>query len=430
MKWISLGLTFFLLPQLPPASACPFCLAPLQTWSEIVSEADAVCQARLVSSHAGDDDRQPWAVLEFTSVHKGERFKAGEQIRLEQYVYGKPGDLFLMTGRLQVPSDQKLVETFATDADGKPVAPGKGAVQQVSATTDAGGDNRANPADNRTTDAAATRVMQWDYVEAMSEQTCRYILEAPALDAANRLTYFLRFLEHTESGIASDAWGEFANADYTTICKVRSEFDAAALREWIVRKDTSPERLGLYGMMLGLCGDAADAAFLRQQILGGSTDELRFGVEGLMGGLLLIAPEEGLAFLEEQLILRADLGGAESLAVVQALQFVWTYEPDLISKDRLRAALHPMLDKASVREIVIRNMSRWNDWSAVSQLAELYDDAADNDPGTVRAIVGFLLTCRKAATADEASRQQAERLLKTIEAAQPRIVRMMKMQIR
>lgn len=434
MKRILMWLACVVIAGTTTLNACPFCLAPLQTWSEVVHDADVVCLARLVSADPGKSGGQPSAVLQVTKSHKGDQFQVGQTVHVRQFVYGKPGDLFLMTGQWRAAETRQLVETFATDEDGNAIQ--EGPIRQVSATDTPKSDTpepdtpKSHPSktDDRST---LPKVMTWNYVEATSDQVYDYIVSAPDLDAKNRLSYFLTFLEHKESQIAADAWGEFANSDYKSICRHRGEFDRTKLRHWITQADTSPERLGLYGMMLGLCGNADDAAFLRKQILSGSSDELRFGIEGLMGGLLLITKDEGLEFLRTQLITRADVTGVESLAVIQALQFAWTYEPDLIAKDKLQRALHPYLEKSSVRELVIRNMARWNDWSGLEKLPPLFAAAAvDKDSGTQRAIIGYLLTCRKSESAAPQQRQRASLLIEEIRTTEPRLVRMMERDIR
>ncbi|MCR9197838.1 MAG: hypothetical protein NXI04_04305 [Planctomycetaceae bacterium] len=439
LMWVGCTLAIcFLVAGTTTLHACPFCLAPLQTWSEVVRDADVVCLAKLISADAGEDGGTASAVLQVTKSHKGRQFAGGQTIHVKQYVYGKPGDLFLMTGQLKVPESRTLVETFATDADGNAVAGsetdrGQGPIPTKDDARQKPTIRQVSATDSERTDveSAARKVLTWNHIEATSDTVYDYIVSAPKMDVDDRLTYFVPFLEHAEPQIAADAWGEFANADYEIICKLRTEFDSQKLRQWITQADTSPERLGLYGMMLGLCGNQDDAAFLRRQILNGSSDELRFGIEGLMGGLLLITKEQGLAFLEQQLITRSDVTGAESLAVIQALQFAWTYEPDLIAKDRLRSALHPYLQKSSVRELVIRNMARWNDWSGLEKLPPLFEvAAADRDSGTQRAIIGYLLTCRKNESAEESLQQRADSVLEEIRTAEPRLVRMMERDMR
>lgn len=405
LLWLTCGL---LIAGTSTLDACPFCLAPLQTWSEIIDEADVVCLAKLISVDEGSDQRNPHAMLEVTRIHKGTRFHRTDRIRVERYLSGKPGALFLMTGRMQEDLSGGLVETFATDADGNTVTESKpdSPIRKVAAT------------DADTSNNSLQLVFQWNDIEATTTDRYNYMTSAPSPKSDDRLLYFLPFLEHADTSIASDAWGEFANADYQTIRAIRSEFPPEKLRKWIGQSNTSPERLGLYGMMLGLCGDTDDAAFLRKHIIIGSTDELRYGIEGLMAGLMLIRGEEGLSFIESQVI-QTDVEGRQIFAVMQALKFVWSYESDLISKDRLRAALHPLLKHESVRELAIRDLSRWEDWSAISKLETVYEEAIHNDRSTVVTITRFLMSCEKSASANETQKKDARELLDRILAAQP-----------
>lgn len=405
---------------LQSALACPFCLAPMQTWSEMVAESDVVCLAKLLSVSDGTSADSSFSMLEITSIHKGKELLGRKQIRIDEHFYGKPGDLFLLKGSMQDSSPVKLVETFATDSDGKQLTTEsktqpESKIQTVSATK-----------------PAMTSSLKWDFIEKVSEASYRYITEAPAPDAdpIKKLTYFLAFLEHSDPLIAADAWGEFANSKYEDIVAIRSQLPREKLRTWIAQKDTSPERLGLFGMLLGLCGNDNDAEFLRQQINQGSGDDIRFGVEGLMGGLLLLSGEDGLQFIEESRMQNPEASALESLAIVHALQFVWTYESELIPKERLRKSLHPMLANEAVREIAITDLSRWNDWSLVSKLEQIYTTSHEDDPGSTRAIVGYLTTCQKsdAATAEQVA--QAAALLDRIRQEQPRLVRMVETSLR
>ena len=398
--------------------ACPFCLAPMQTWSEMVAESEVVCLAKLVTVTEGSRTETAYSVLEVSSIHKGKQLLTESTVRIEDHLYGKPGDLFLLKGSMQAPAGTKLVETFATDADGAALN-GRSPIQKVSATTD-------------TTDSAEVKSLEWDFMERVSKESYSYVTEAPSPDspASERLTYFLPFLEHSDPLIAADAWGEFANSAYEDITAMRSQLPRKKLRGWISQADTSPERLGLYGMMLGLCGNKSDAVFLKRQIGQPSADEIRFGVEGLMGGLLLLTGEDGLKFLEETRLQASGVSDMESLATVQALQFVWTYEPELFAKDRLRKSLHPTLQNSALREIVIRDLARWNDWTITPQLAEIYQANTEDDPGSLRAIVGYLLTCCKSDVASETQIADAAELLEQIRETDPKVVKMVERTLR
>lgn len=391
--------------------ACPFCLSPGQTWSEIVADAGVIALARLVSVSEGENGQPPFSIFEIHEIHKGAEIAPKTRIiRYDDFVFGAKGDLFLLRGGLAQPNAVRLDETFASEDDPQETPPS--GVRLASAEKTA--------ADDRPS------VFEWDLTQKVSDFTYRYIIEAPAptSDAQQRLAYHHRFLEHADPLIAADAWGEFARCDYAQIKEFRPRLQAEPLRRWIAAKDISPERLGLYGMLLGLCGEPSDVEFLKQQIGPPGTEDLRFGVEGLMGGLLLLEKETGLSFLSKTRLQNLNASTLDCFATVQALQFVWEYEPELIPRRELRSAMHPMLERPELREIAIRDLARWEDWTIVPRLPGLYKEARQNDIGTCRAIAGFLLTCRKNTPDDDPLHVAAVRILDDIRKDNSRIVRM------
>ena len=400
-------------------SACPFCLAPMQTWAEMIAEAEVVVLAKLLVTHEGSQTEKPYALLEIVEIHKGHDVRpAGKRVRMNEYLYGQAGDLFLLRGGLRDVATPKIIETFATDElESSPPA-----IRKVSATDTQ--DSVVSPATSMT--------FTWDRADRVSIASYRYVTEAPdpKNEARERLKYFLPFLETEDALVAADSWGEFANASYEDIVANGKLFPADKLRTWIADEQTSPERLGLYGMMLGLCGSARDAAFLRQQIGLPTSEEIRFGIEGLMGGLLLLTGEDGLTFLEDSRLKNATASQFDCFAVVQALQFVWAYEPDLMEKQRLRSALYPMLDRAGLREIAIRDLARWQDWNTAPLLTKVYEDSRADDPGTTQAIVGFLFVCLKSGQKDDPNVAAATGLLDKIRTENGRLVRSMERDFR
>lgn len=395
------------------ATNCPLCFAPTQTWSEIVSESKVVVLAKLVSRYEGDERTKPAAVFDVVRVHKGQKhLSAKRRIHLDEFVYGDVKDTFLLTASETDSSVPALLETFATASPVKNASRGGSFIRQISAVVAKRSDSGI--------------VLQWDSPVAVDAAEFQYITQAPTagIDALERLRYFLPFLEHNRNLVASDAWGEFARSEYGVIKQLSDLYSTTSLRAWIANGQTSPERLSLYGLMLGMCGDEDDAAFLQEQIGPGGADELRFGVEGMMGGLLALTGVDGLAFLERTR-LRSDVPTLEAFAAVQAIQFIWNHEPDRIDKQRLRNSLHLTLNDESLREISITNLARWEDWTLVRQLPQIYDACRDDDNGTTRAIVGYLLVYRRAPHPETAADdvKLAESLLQKIRKEKPRLVK-------
>lgn len=405
------------------AKACPLCLAPSQTWSEMIAAADIVILAELATIDEGSDSQRPFAIFQILDVHKGKSHIAkAKTIRIDDYVYGKKGDHYLIKAAFTDADVPEILETFVTAEGKSPEQPSSAKpIQKVSATSKV---------------AAAAQVLTWDSPEPVTAAAWQYVTESPAPETAalDRLKYFLTFLEHKDSLVAADAWGEFAKSEYGDIKSLSDSFDTARLRGWIAGAETSPERLSLYGLMLGMSGTDDDAMFLQQQIGLPDGDSVRFGCEGLMGGLLVLSGVDGLKFLEESRLSNPAVATFEVYAVVQALQFLWNHEPAAIGKPRLRQAMHPLLQREELREIAIIDLARWEDWSLVDDLPAVYQLCKADDDRTTRAIVGYLLTLTKAAESgnDLASQQcpAANELLEQIRSENARLVKSVERQQR
>jgi hypothetical protein len=129
------------------------------------------------------------------------------------------------------------------------------------------------------------------------------------------------------------------------------------------------------------------------------TRVFRFGAEGLMGGYLLLTGEEGLKQLEETIALPANVPATARHAFVQSLQFIWTYESDVISKARIQSSMRLLLQNSSMREIAITNLSRWEDWESLPVLKAMFAKDCEGDRESQRAILQFAQTCRRSVSA-------------------------------
>jgi hypothetical protein len=399
------------------APACPFCLSPPQTLAEQISRADLVLIAELVRFEVYDQGTRPESTLRIRKYLRGEETAAqreqlsvGQSIVVPSEAAGVPGDLFLMYGTLPEYSLPESANTFASTSTSSEAgdANSTGQVTQAVLKSDA-------PVESVIQKASflVPELISWNETLAITTDMVHYLQQLPAQTdpQPTRLAYFLTKLEHRDPLIAIDAWAEFGNASYDDVVAVRELMSPADLRRWIADKDMSPERLGLYGMMLGLAGSPEDAQFLLNQMMesepelpngvGQATPKraFRFGAEGLMGGYLLLTGEEGLRQLEETIALPADVPDTARHAFVQSLQFIWTYESDVISKARIQSSMRLLLQNSSMREIAITNLSRWEDWASLPVLQTMFAKDCEGDRESQRAILQFAQTCRRSVSA-------------------------------
>lgn len=328
-------------PTVSPA--CPFCSAPTLTLSEQFTKAEAV----LLVSWAGGDkavaDKAGNTKYEIVQVVRDpdKKYKKGENIVLERYRSGKKGDLSLLMG---------------TKAE----------------------------------------TIDWGTPLDVTETSFNYIAQAPPPESApeKRLAYFLKFLEFPDQTISNDAYSEFANAAYKDIVPMAKLMPRDKLRKWVAGNDIPVTRLGLYGMMLGLCGDESDAAIMQQKILEKS-DEFRLGVDGIMGGYLLLTGDKGLDVIEKSKFLDKKVPFSETYAAMQALRFMWTYGKGRIPADRLRQSMRLLLVRPELTDLVIADLARWKDWSLQDKLMEMYGAEEYNVPSIKRAIIRYMIASSK-----------------------------------
>lgn len=331
-----------ILGTLPESRACPFCGAASLTLAEQLSTADGAVLVQWADGVKEEGDKPGSTTYEIVRALKGpESLKKGDKVELPRYRGGKPGDLFLLLG---------------TKAEG----------------------------------------IEWGSPMEVTETSFNYISMAPSPETptSKRLAYYVNYLENADQTIANDAFAEFANAPYKDVVAITDKMSRDNLRKWIQDKNVPPTRLGLYGMMLGLCGTPEDAQLLESKIVE-KTDDFRLGIDGIMGGYLLLTKDAGLKVVEDSKFTDSKIPFAETFAAMQAIRFMWTYADGVISKDRLRQSMRMLLTRPELSDLVITDLARWKDWSVQDQLITMFGKEEYSIPSIKRAIVRYYLVCSK-----------------------------------
>ena len=367
---------------------CPFCDAPSLTLSEQLDQTEHLLLAKWTGGDKPTNESAGSARFLIVEVGKSKDdiFKVGEEIELPQYLAGDKDTLYILMG-----PDTKLIDWHVP--------------------------------------SEATR-SAWEYVSNLPP------LVTGEQEQVERLAYFLKYLEHPQITVSNDAYAEFAAAPYEVIKPLRDRMPREKLRQWIMDPETSVTRLGLYGLLLGLCGQEEDAAAMKDKILHPEAD-FRLGIEGVMSGYLIITGEAGLKVLEDSKMHAVTytnkegeekkLPFSETYAAMQTLRFVWSYEPDCIPKDRLKESMRTLLSRPELSDLVIADLARWKDWGVQDVLMTMYDDETFDIPSIKRAIIRYMYYASKDIPEDTDAvpphAASAAKHLKTLEEKDPKNVR-------
>ena len=113
-------------------------------------------------------------------------------------------------------------------------------------------------------------------------------------DATKYSVEFVVGYDLTGADGCADAFLEFAKATDTEITAAAKHLDRAKLRAWLTDSKTPADRLGVYAMMLGLCGNAADAPFLHGLLTQSPLpDRVTANFGGILAGYTLLDSKSG-----------------------------------------------------------------------------------------------------------------------------------------
>ncbi len=336
------------------ALSCPFCSAPSLTLTEQLDASQVTALVQWTGGKESNRDEGFTGTTDYKIV-KIERDESNtlavdQTVTLDRFRPGKEGDLFLLLGTV---IEEKI---------------------------------------------------EWGSPLEVTETSYNYMTQAPSKETptVERIQYFIKFLEYPDTLIATDAYGEFANAPYEDIVPLAPLMPREKLREWLNDPQVTPTRNGLFGLMLGLCGKEEDAEFLKLKIME-PTEDFRLGIDGVMSGYLLLTGAEGLDLIDAEKLSNRKVPFSETFAAMQALRFMWTYSPERIAPERLRDSMELLLERPNLSDLVIVDLARWEDWDIMDSLMTLYDREEYDVPSIKRAIVRFLLIAEKDTPAKEAS---------------------------
>jgi hypothetical protein len=238
--------------------------------------------------------------------------------------------------------------------------------------------------------------LKWTIPEGINSRRYNYLTHAPGSDAdeTTKLLYYVGRLEDADHVVATDAFMQVESAGHRLLVEIAEKLPRDSLREWLTDSELPVQRLGLYALMLGLCGDENDAEMM-SEIVAEDVQDIRVGIEGVMSGLLWLSGTTGLDQIDEKAIKNKKCVFSETYAAMLALRFMWTYGKGRIPPDRLKQSLRLLLDRPEVSDLAIADLTRWKDWSVQGRVRDLYGVGEYNIPAVKRAIVRYMIASTK-----------------------------------
>ncbi len=256
--------------------------------------------------------------------------------------------------------------------------------------------------------------LNWATPIPLSQKAIKYLLRLPSLppSGAERLAFFYQYLESDDPLLRRDAYDEFARAPYEDVKALKPRLNRQELLRWIQDPKISASRKRLYLTLLGVCGRKEDAQLL-EEILTDPKRRPKMGLDAMIACYLTLQGPEGLPLVERLFLGNPQASYSEVYAAIQALRFHGQSE-SVIPRKRLAKAFHLLLDRPELADLVIPDLARWQDWSVMDRLVELFKQAQGKKSWVRVPVVQYLLVCPE---------PRAKELLKELEKIDPKAVR-------
>ena len=221
-----------------------------------------------------------------------------------------------------------------------------------------------------------------------------YLLGASKLDEKNavaRLGYYFKHLDSADQAVSADAFLEFGKASDADIVKARSVLDPTKVRKLFTSPATPPERLGVFALLLGLCGDKTDADLLAGLVTRQPTQErVRENLGGMLAALTLLDEARGWASAEAVL---ADSKRPfdQRLAAIGTVQFFQATRP--ASKPQVLRCYRTLLAAGDLADMAADDLRRWGWWDLTPEVLKHFDAPSHSAPVVRRGIVRYALQC-------------------------------------
>ena len=335
-----LGICFWIFADtnaLLSSECCPFCSAASQTLRQEILSMDAAAIGRLETDGRTDVDGSAAFRIEKVLLG-GKLIKVDQEIEASYFGSGKSAKKFLLLG----------------------VDPTK---------------------------------LLWSSPLPLSADAERYVEAIQKLPESQveRLEFFQKYFEHADSLLARDSYDEFALAPYSDVLLLKDKMDREQLLKWVQDTSKSPDRKRLYFTMLAICGKPEDAE-LFESMIRSENPEARAGLDALIAAYLTLKGEKGIELVKKQFFDNAQSQYADIYSAVMALRFHGT-EANILPKEAITGAMHRLLERPDLADLVIPDLARWSDWSQIDKVCELFEKATDDNNWVRVPVINYLRAC-------------------------------------
>ena len=229
-------------------------------------------------------------------------------------------------------------------------------------------------------------------VSNLAQEYLRSLVSVPA-DGPERLEFFLSSLDSPDRMVADDAYNEFARASLKDLIALKPKLDRERIIDRINDAGTSRDYRRLYWTLLGICGQSSDVKIVEEAIRKRSvSDHNSLGMDAAFSCYLSLGGEAALQQIEKNYFANPAADYVDCYAAILAIR-VQSEEIKQFPSERLKVAFRIVLERGELADLVIPDLARWEDWSIVDRVEELFKQTEQATQYVKLPIINYLRVC-------------------------------------
>jgi hypothetical protein len=232
------------------------------------------------------------------------------------------------------------------------------------------------------------------------------------VDPARRLAFFFAHLDSVDPVVSADAFHEFAKAPDGDIMKAKAALDPGKLRKWLADPKTPSDRLGVFALMLGLCGNKEDAARFANDLAAQlPAERVRENFSGFLAALTLLDPASGWNVVKSVLT-DPKRPFDQRLSAVGTVRFFQATRPEE-SRAHVLTCYRGVIAKGDLADLAIDDLRRWGWWDLTADVIAQFDKPTHAATIIRKGIIRYAL---------QAPGEEAKQFVAQTRAKQPKLV--------
>jgi hypothetical protein len=235
--------------------------------------------------------------------------------------------------------------------------------------------------------------LQWSTAFALGDAALDYMRRLPNLATAGpeRSRFYVNHLEHVDPMLAADAFDELEQVKYSDLAAAKEHLPREQLIRWIDDPDVGVSRRRLYLRLLSLCAKNEDLGKFEALIL--SPDkQVRISLDAAIFGYLVLKGPAGMPLVEQLYLADPHAQYTDTYSAIMALRLIGS-DTKAVSRHRLAEAFRYVLARPEIADLVVGDLARLEDWSAMPRIVQLFKTADANSAWVRVSVINYLWIC-------------------------------------